>query len=206
MKILKCFGPKGRPIAQPSTPQHLVSSTRGQPIHRRLYIPLTNNGAPECEENGERKRAVEDNPHGFWYRFGAQPAGTAKDGICRAFRPVVAKLAIRCPDDFAHHSIRFGNIPEIGSWQKRSIPRERSDAPKVAIVGAQLELRHEESMPPLGRVVHAHVTTQMASCRPTCTKSSSARAIVDLANTATAPDCSGQETAVVSRAAAPIVI
>lgn len=112
-------------------------------------------------ENGERKRAVEDNPHGFWHRFGRATRWHSKDGICRAFRPVGVKLEHGALDDFAHHSIRFGNIPEIGSWQKRFLDSQRAKhAPKVAIVGAQLELRHEELNAALGAGgSHAHVTT-----------------------------------------------
>ena len=112
-------------------------------------------------ENGERKRAVEDNPHGFWHRFGRATRWHSKDGICRAFRPVGVKLEHGALDDFAHHSIRFGNIPEIGSWQKRFLDSQRAKhAPKVAIVGAQLELRREELNAALGAGgSHAHVTT-----------------------------------------------
>lgn len=95
------------------------SSTRGQPIHQApLYTP-TNNGAPECEKmanaNGRSKTALTDSG----IDSGAQPARHSKDGICRAFRPIGVKLEHGVLDGFAHHSIRFGNIPEIGSWQKR---------------------------------------------------------------------------------------
>ena len=78
-------------------------------------------------ENGERERTVEDNPHGFWHRFGRATRRHNKDAICRAFRSVGVKLEHGALDDFAHHSIRFANIPEIGSWQNAfSIPRARS--------------------------------------------------------------------------------
>ncbi len=70
-------------------------------------------------EDGERERTVEDDPHKFWHRFGRATRWHSKDGICRAFRPVGVELEHGVLDGFAHHSIRFGNIPEIGSWQKR---------------------------------------------------------------------------------------
>ena len=90
-------------------------------------------------ENGERKRAVEDSPHGFWHRFGRATRWHSKDGICRAFRPVGVKLEHGALDDFARHSIRFGNIPEIGSWQKRFLDSQSTKhAPKVTIVGTPL--------------------------------------------------------------------
>ena len=37
-------------------------------------------------ENGERERAIENNPHGFWHRFGRATRRHSEDGICRAFR------------------------------------------------------------------------------------------------------------------------
>ena len=85
-------------------------------------------------EDGERERTVEDNPHKYWHRFGRVTRWHSKDGICRAFRPIGVKLEHGVLDGFAHHSIRFGNIPEIGSWQKRFLnsqstkhaPRSRS--------------------------------------------------------------------------------
>lgn len=78
-------------------------------------------------EDGERERTVEDNPHKFWHRFGRATRWHSKDGICRAFRPIGVKLEHGVLDGFAHHSIRFGNIPEIGSRQNAfSIPRARS--------------------------------------------------------------------------------
>ncbi len=90
-------------------------------------------------ENGERKRAVEDNPHGFWHRFGRATRWHSKDDICRAFRPVGVELEHGVLNDSAHHSIRFGYVPEIGSWQKRFLNSQSTKhAPKVAIVGAPL--------------------------------------------------------------------
>ena len=90
-------------------------------------------------ENGERERAVEDDPHGFWHRFGRATRRHNKDAICRAFRPVGVKLEHGALDDFAHHSIRFGDIPEISSWQKRFLDSQGTKhAPKVTIVGAPL--------------------------------------------------------------------
>ena len=90
-------------------------------------------------ENGERKRAVEDNPHGFWHRFGRATRRHNKDGICRAFRPIGVKLEHGVLDGSAHHSIRFGYVPEIGSWRKYFLDSQRAKhAPKVAIVGAPL--------------------------------------------------------------------
>lgn len=91
-------------------------------------------------ENGERKRAVEDNPHGFWHRFGRATRWHSKDGICRAFRPVGVELEHGVLNDSAHHSIRFGYVPEIGSWQKRFLNSQSTKhaCPKVTIVGAPL--------------------------------------------------------------------
>ena len=90
-------------------------------------------------ENGERERAVEDDPHGFRNRFGRATRWHSKDGICRAFRPVWVKLEHGVLDDFAHHSVRFGNIPEISSWQKRFLDSQSTKhAPKVTIVGTPL--------------------------------------------------------------------
>ena len=90
-------------------------------------------------EDGERERTVEDNPHKFWHRFGRVTRWHSKDGICRAFRPVGVKLEHGVLDDFAHHSIRFGDIPEIGSWQKRFLDSQSTKhAPKVTIVGTPL--------------------------------------------------------------------
>lgn len=58
---------------------------------------------------------------------GAQPAGTAKMVYAAPSAPIGVKLEHGILDGFAHHSIRFGNIPEIGSWQNAfSIPRARS--------------------------------------------------------------------------------
>ena len=90
-------------------------------------------------ENGERKRAVEDNPHGFWHRFGRATRWHSKDGICRAFRPVGVELEHGVLNGSAHHSIRFGYVPEIGSWRKCFLDSQRAKhAPKVAIVGTPL--------------------------------------------------------------------
>ena len=90
-------------------------------------------------EDGEREQTVEDNPHKFWHRFGRATRRHSKDGICRAFRPIGVKLEHGVLDGFARHSIRFGNIPEIGSWQKRFLNSQSTKhAPKVAIVGMPL--------------------------------------------------------------------
>ena len=115
------------------------SSTRGQPIHQApLYTP-TNNGAPECEKMANATERSKTTLTSSGIGSGAQPARHSKDGICRAFRPVGVKLEHGALDDFAHHSIRFGNIPEIGSWQKRFLDSQSTKhAPKVTIVGMPL--------------------------------------------------------------------
>ena len=121
-------------------------------------------------ENGERKRAVEDNPHGFRHRFGRATRRHNKDGICRAFRPVGVELEHGVLNGSAHHSIRFGYIPEIGSWRKYFLDSQRAKhAPKVAIVGmplatpgARTTAAKKRYWANTGQGIYAHLATATA--------------------------------------------
>lgn len=70
---------------------------------------------------------------------GAQPAGTAKMVYAAPSGPVGVELEHGVLNGSAHHSIRFGYVPEIGSWQKRFLDSQSTKhAPKVTIVGTPL--------------------------------------------------------------------
>lgn len=126
-------------MAQPSTSQHLVKARLAAAYSSGASIYPNKQWRAGMRENAERERAVEDDPHGFWHRFGRTTRWHSKDGICRAFRPVGVELEHGVLNDSAHHSIRFGYVPEIGSWRKYFLDSQRAKhAPKVAIVGAPL--------------------------------------------------------------------
>lgn len=154
MKKLEMLRPERRPIAHPSTSQHLVKARLRPAYSSGASIYPNKQWRAGMRENGERKRAVEDNPHGFRHRFGRATRRHNKDGICRAFRPVGVELEHGVLNDSAHHSIRFGNIPEIGSWQKRFLDSQSTKhAPRSRSSERSSNCGTKSSMPPLGRVV-----------------------------------------------------
>ena len=78
-------------------------------------------------ENGERERAVENDPHEFWHRFGRATRLHYKDGIRRAFgcRQKTRSFAARMDVDFAGgdwQTIYVWMIKQM--WQLRNIMRK----------------------------------------------------------------------------------
>ena len=78
-------------------------------------------------ENCERERAVENDPHGFWYGFGRATRLHNKDGIRRAFRcrqktrSFAARMDVNFADD-DWQNIYAWMVKQM--WQLRDIMRK----------------------------------------------------------------------------------